>query len=262
MTEQELCAAYGVDPDGQYAYEAADRITRLRHHLSIDYLDTLGVNSRATTEEFDFSEERLYAQDTETWAFEHGFEQIVELASNANSHFSTLLQFSSRLIRLTREEHAQDNPVVPWPEQLQAGDYDPDIVIRAINSWLQEGEHIQEQALGYGDGVFNFVVDLVALANDRHQGDIGRVLGDKFKLGSPVRWVQYRGVRARIAPAPVDRQSLFQSVAWLVTVVGAPDGFPCLPVACEPNEPAALEWLHKVVDECMAQRPALTGTPH
>jgi hypothetical protein len=257
MSDQELCVAYELDPDGVYTYEAIDRIEQLKEYLKVDYLDSIGVGAGASSEEFDFGEQQLFADDTETWAYTHGFEKVAEFANFVNCHLLTLFKFSRRLIKIAHREYVEDNgKMLTWPEELYNGDFDPNNVIASIHARLENHELTEKEALDYGDSIFSFVHDLVTLAHDRHNGDLGLALSERFCVANRVRWISYRGMRFRLT-CMTEEEPRYGQHPWSVEAVNIPNSLRYSSVFYEPtsipNEDAAMKWLHQVVDDFLAK---------
>jgi hypothetical protein len=251
MTNEEVCEAYELDPDGQHTYEAIDRIEQLKGYLDIDYLDTVGAGSRDSTEEFSLASESLFAQDSEAWAFQCGLEKVAALAMRVNSHLRTLESFCNRLIRVTRAEYVSDNGILPWEEEVEAGEYDPGNVIDVINGRMSSEASTAGLGMDYGDGIYSFVSKLLADAHSQYGGDFGRALSDRFQFSHPVRWFALRGVQARIFPLSQDFD------LWQIEVFNGPERLPRIGDIVAPTESQAMDMLRVAVDSCWAQIPDL-----
>lgn len=258
MSERELCETYDVDPDGPHAYEAFDRIAQLLRYRSMDYLDHVRFDGQ-TARDFAFEGERLFATQTELWAYERGLEKLAELASNVNSRLVSLGRFSLRVAREVAAEVGEqlqtDHDLRDWDTRLQEGDFDPGEVIDTINKAVEDNPgKATGQAHTYLDALYPFVASVVSDAHDRFNGQLAAALIARFNCPPEANWTYYRGFSACIWQA-ADEAGSTEGEPFFFDVIGAPEHAPrwSSPPLYTPEE--ALALLRAEVDTFWRQNP-------
>lgn len=198
MSDEEMCEAYDLDPNGPDTFEACDRIEQLLRYRSMDYLERIDFD-RQSARELDFERERLFATQTEIWAYERGFEKLCDLAAKVNERLVTLGRFSLRLARQVAlevsDEFEAEHDLRDWATRLQDGDFHPDEVIATINRIAQSASQSGEiYAEAFMEGLYPFMAELMSDAQTRFDGRLGEALEARFHCPPGKTWGHYRGV--------------------------------------------------------------------
>lgn len=258
MTGRELCEAYGVDWQGPYGYEAVDRLEMLLRYRSADYLDCVSFQGEYASE-FEFADERRYAEDTGQWADECGLEQVAELARQVTARLEALARFSQRLAKQVREEVEiqmdECHDLRDWDTRLQEGDFDPAEVIDTINNAAEDSPgKAAGQAHVYLDALYPFVASVVSDAHERFNGQLAAALTARFNCPPDAQWTHYRGFSACISPS-TDATGSTEGEPFFCEVIGAPERAPrwSSPPVNTPEQ--ALALLRAEVDAFWRQNP-------
>lgn len=229
MSDEEMCEAYDLDPNGPDTFEACDRIEQLLRYRSMDYLERVDFD-RQSARELDFVRERLFATQTEIWAYERGFEKLSDLAGKVNERLVTLGRFSLRLARLVAlevsDEFRAEHDLRDWTARLHDGDFDPADLIATVNQTSDDNPNAAcSQAGLLMSGFYPFITRTVSDAYERFNGDLAAALIDRFDYPPDGRWACFRGFCAWIYPS-ADEIGSTQNEPIFFDVIGAPDGAP------------------------------------
>lgn len=259
MSEQALCAEYGVDPDGPNAYEAADRIEQLLRYRAPVYLEHVSFR-HTSAREFEFEEERRFAEQSEGWANERDLPQVARLAQQVVRHLEALARYSLRVAREVEEAVMSDvreaHDLRDWETRLQEGDFNPDEVIGTINRVAQsntESGEIYAEALM--ESLYPFMATLVGDAQNRFDGNLGQALAARLHCPPRGAWIHYRGVSAYLWHEP-DSDTLGESAQRVhIRPLAAPENAPYWQFPPATTQAEALALLRTEVDAFWRQNP-------
>lgn len=261
MTDQELCETYGVDWTGPYGYEAADRLELLLRYRSAEYLDRVSFQGEYASE-FEFANERRYAEDAEQWADECGLEQVAALARQVKARLEAMARFSQRLVKRVREEVESQmdecHDLRDWETRLQDGDFNPDEVISTINRIAQsDAESGENYADALMESLYPFVATLVSDAQTRFDGSLGQALAARFHCPPRYTWSHYRGVSVFLWEEPVTGDRVGAGRVHM-RPLAVPPNAPYWDFPPAATQAEALALLRAEVDTFWRQNPSVT----